>query len=102
MVRQNFGSAVEGQSPKSGNLTKATLMGKPVAEDALGISIEQFGKAVEKGRVDPVSVAAQTAFKVTTITPGGGLEAKNNATYDETYKYDPEKTAGMFGAAKQA
>lgn len=93
-----FSSVVEGKIPSAGEITKMVVMGKNIAEAAIGAVLETLVAQIQHAKVAPTELLAHAGKFVTKITPPEFMTPKEGETYDKTYKYDREKNEPMFGA----
>lgn len=91
-----FDKANEGEVPESGKIEKFVVMGKELAPEAFAQAFESFKEQLHQTKVMAMDIMKNVTDIIKKATPGGGLEAKGNESVK--YKYDSEKTAGLFGA----
>lgn len=92
-----FARVVEGKIPHAGEITKMVVMGKKIAEQAIGAVLETLVAQIQHAKVAPTELLAHAGKFVTKITPPEFMKPKEGEHYDATYKYDREKNEAMFG-----
>ncbi len=91
-----FDKVTEGDIPESGKIEKFVVMGKELAQEAFAQAFDNFKEQLHQTKVMAMDIMKNVSDIIKKATPGGGLEAKGNESVK--YKYDSEKTAGLFGA----
>ena len=89
-----FDKVTEGKIPETGTIEKFVVMGKELAKEAFSTAFENLKQQLGQAKVMAMDIMKGVA-NIVKATPGGGLEARGDESV--TYKYDAEKTAGMFG-----
>lgn len=84
----------EGKIPETGTIEKFVVMGKELAKEAFSTAFENLKQQLGQAKVMAMDIMKGVA-NIVKATPGGGLEARGDESVK--YKYDAEKTAGMFG-----
>lgn len=91
-----FGKATEGVIPEIAEIKKFVVMGKELAKEAYAQAFDNFKKQLHQAKVMAMDIMKGVGDIIKKATPGGGLQAKGDEQIK--YKYDAEKTAGLFGA----
>lgn len=91
-----FEKVTDGEIPESGKIEKFVVMGKELAQESYAQAFENLKEQLHQTKVMAMDVMKNVTDIIKKATPGGGLEAKGNESVK--YKYDSEKTAGLFGA----
>lgn len=90
-----FGKVMDGEIPMLGEIEKFVIMGKEIAKEAFAQAFENLKEQLHQTKIMVMDLMQGVNDIITKATPGGGLEARGDETVK--YKYDAEKTAGMFG-----
>jgi hypothetical protein len=90
-----FGRVMDGEIPTMGEIQKFVIMGKEIAKEAFAQAFENLKEQLHQTKVMAMDLMKGVNDIIVKATPGGGLEARGDETVK--YKYDAEKTAGMFG-----
>lgn len=91
----SFAQVVEGKIPELGDVKKLVLMGKNIAQDAMGAVLTSLAAQIKEKCVAPVNLLANIA-KVTKIAPGGRPASEVDPTLLKGAK--PYKPKDLFGA----
>ncbi len=92
-----FDKVTDGDISEKGTIEKFVVMGKLLAQEAFGAAYENFKEQLSQTKVIALDIMKSVGDTIQKVQPGGGLEAKGNETV--TYKYNPERTGPLFGAA---
>ena len=90
-----FDKVTEGAIPELAEIQKFVVMGKELAQEAFAQAFENLKEQLHQTKVMAMDLMKNVGDVIKKATPGGGLEAKGNESVN--YKYDTEKTAGLFG-----
>lgn len=90
-----FDKAMDGAVPTLGDITKFVVMGKELAKEGFAQAFENLKAQLSQAKIMAMDLMQGVADIIQKATPGGGLEARGDEKIK--YKYDAEKTAGMFG-----
>ncbi|HPF78477.1 MAG TPA: hypothetical protein PLF01_04195 [Alphaproteobacteria bacterium] len=90
-----FDKVTEGKIPDLAEIKKFVVMGKELAQEAFAQAFENFKEQLHQTKVMAMDIMKNVGDIIKKATPGGGLEAKGDESIK--YKYDVEKTAGLFG-----
>ena len=90
-----FGKMAEGAVALTGEIEKFVIMGKELAKEAYAQAFENLKEQLGQAKVMAMDLMKGVSDIIKKATPGGGLEARGDETIK--YKYDSERTAGMFG-----
>lgn len=90
-----FDKVTEGIIPDMAKIEKFVVMGKELAQEAFAQAFDNLKQQLHQTKVMAMDIMKNVGDIIKKATPGGGLEAKGNETIN--YKYDVEKTAGLFG-----
>lgn len=90
-----FDKVTEGKLPELAQIEKFVVMGKELAQEAFAQAFDNFKQQLHQVKVMAMDIMKGVGDIIQKATPGGGLEAKGNESIQ--YKYDTEKTAGLFG-----
>ena len=90
-----FEKVTEGKIPELAQIEKFVVMGKELAQEAFAQAFDNFKQQLHQVKVMAMDIMKGVGDIIQKATPGGGLEAKGNESIQ--YKYDTEKTAGLFG-----
>lgn len=93
-----FSKVVAGEIPSVGDITKMVVMGKEIAQQAMGAVLESLIEQIKHAKIKPTEMLAQAGKFITKVTPPEFMQKKDGQTYDKVYKYDREKNEIMFGA----
>ena len=78
-----------------GEIQKFVVMGKELAQEAFAQAFDNLKEQLHQTKVMAMDVMKDVGDIIKKATPGGGLEAKGDESVK--YKYDVEKTVGLFG-----
>lgn len=90
-----FDRVTEGLIPEMAEIEKFVVMGKELAQEAFAQAFENLKEQLHQTKVMAMDIMKGVSDIIQKATPGGGLEAKGDESIN--YKYDTEKTAGLFG-----
>lgn len=90
-----FDKSADGEVPDTAKIEKFVVMGKELAQEAYATAFENLKEQLHQTKVMAMDIMKNVGNIIQKATPGGGLEAKGNESVN--YKYDTEKTAGLFG-----
>ena len=90
-----FDKVTEGQIAEMGEIQKFVVMGKELAQEAFAQAFENLKEQLHQTKVMAMDIMKDVGDIIKKATPGGGLEAKGDESVK--YKYDVEKTVGLFG-----
>jgi hypothetical protein len=90
-----FDKVTDGKIPDMASIEKFVVMGKELAQEAFATAFENLKEQLHQTKVMAMDIMKNVGNLIQRATPGGGLEAKGNESIK--YKYDAEKTAGLFG-----
>lgn len=90
-----FDKLADGVIPDMADIDKFVVMGKELAQEAFATAFENLKEQLHQTKVMAMDIMKDVGNIIQKATPGGGLEAKGNESIN--YKYDTEKTAGLFG-----
>lgn len=90
-----FDKVTEGKVSEMAEIKKFVVMGKELAQEAYAQAFDNLKEQLHQTKVMAMDIMKNIGDTIKKATPGGGLEAKGNENV--TYKYDAEKTAGLFG-----
>ena len=90
-----FEHVTDGQVADKATIKKFVVMGKELAQEAFAQAFDNFKEQLAQTKVMAMDIMKDVGGLIKKATPGGGLEAKGNESVK--YKYDTEKTAGLFG-----
>ena len=90
-----FDKATDGQVADKATIKKFVVMGKELAQEAYAQAFTNFKEQLAQTKVMAMDIMKDIGNIIQKATPGGGLEAKGNESVK--YKYDVEKTSGLFG-----
>lgn len=90
-----FDKVTDGEIPEIGTIEKFVVMGKEIAVEAYATAFENFKEQLHQTKVMAMDIMKNIGDVIKKVTPSGGLEAKGNENIK--YKYDPDKTAALFG-----
>jgi len=90
-----FDKATDGSVCAKASIQKFVVMGRELAQEAFAQAFENFQEQLAQTKVMVMDIMKDVSGAIKKATPGGGLEAKGNENV--SYKYDTEKTAGLFG-----
>jgi hypothetical protein len=84
-----FASVVEGKIPSTGDIKKLVVMGKEIAENAMGAVLGALSEQIKHAKIAPTELIAKASDLVTKYTPPSFLQPKGDE--DVKYKYDRTK-----------
>ena len=90
-----FDKVTDGQIAEMGDIQKFVVMGKELAQEAFAQAFDNLKEQLHQTKVMAMDVMKDVGDLIKKATPGGGLEAKGDESVK--YKYDVEKTVGLFG-----
>jgi len=90
-----FEKVTEGIIPEQANIEKFVVMGKELAQEAFATAFENLKEQLHQTKVMAMDIMKGVSDIIKKATPGGGLQAKGDESIN--YKYDSDKTAGLFG-----
>jgi len=90
-----FDKVTEGIIPEMAEIEKFVVMGKEIAKEAFAQAFDNLKEQLHQTKVMAMDIMKGVNDIIQKATPGGGLEAKGDESI--SYKYDTDKTAGLFG-----
>lgn len=90
-----FDKVTEGSIAEMGDIQKFVVMGKELAQEAFAQAFENLKEQLHQTKVMAMDIMKDVGDLIKKATPGGGLEAKGDESVK--YKYDVDKTVGLFG-----
>ena len=90
-----FDKVTEGKIPDTAKIDKFVVMGKELAQEAFATAFENLKEQLHQTKVMAMDIMKNVGDLIKKATPGGGLEARGDESIK--YKYDADKTAGLFG-----
>lgn len=88
-----FASVAEGKIPSAGDIKKLVVMGKDIAEKAMGAVLGALAEQIKHAKIAPTDLMARASDLVTKYTPPAFMKPKGDETAQ--YKYDQEKNADI-------
>jgi hypothetical protein len=90
-----FQKMADGAVSLTGEIKKFVVMGKEIAKEAYAQAYENLKEQLQQSKIMALDLMKGVSDIIQKVMPGGGLERRGDEKIP--YKYDPEKTAAMFG-----